>query len=165
MNQFIQLPKELYHNKRYNYISNDAKVLYGFVLDRLELSIKNNLINEHNEVYLIFTREEVQSLINIYSKTATKIFKELNKVQLIQEHRQGLNKLTLIYVGHIIYDDEIERDLKRKIYRSGAVDNSNQEEEELLSNNTNTNNTENIYLVKIVMKKTKNLIVLKRIRK
>lgn len=151
MNQFIQLPKELYHNKRYKHISNDAKVLYGFILDRLELSIKNNWINEDNEVYLIFTREEVQGLINISSKTATKIFKELNKVELIQEHRQGLNKPNLIYVGHIIYDDEQETDLKRKNYRSRVVDNSNQEKEELLSNNTdinntNINNTDNIYL-------------------
>lgn len=151
MNQFIQLPKELYGNKRYKHISNDAKVLYGFLLDRLELSRKNKWINKNGEIYLIFTREEVQNLINISSKTATKIFKELKEVELIQEHRQGLNKPNLIYIGHIIYDDETEKCLKRKIYESRSVSNSELEREysPLINtniNNTNINNTDNINL-------------------
>lgn len=151
MNQFIKLPKELYHNERYKYISNDAKVLYGFLLDRLELSKKNKWINKNNEVYLIFTRQEVQKLIDISSKTATKIFKELKEVELIQEHRQGLNKPNLIYIGHIIYDADEEKVLNHKKYKSRDVDNLNQECRELLSNNTNINNTninntDNIYL-------------------
>lgn len=141
--KFIQVPKELYHNKRYKNISNDAKVLYGFLLDRLELSEKNNWVNENNEIYLIFTRSEVQQLINISSKTSTKIFKELKEVGLIYEQRQGLKKPNIIYVGHIIYDSDetIDESLMRKNYASKYVKSTVQETEKLPLTNTNITNT------------------------
>lgn len=141
--KFIQVPKELFYNKRYKNISNDAKVLYGLLLDRLELSEKNNWVNENNEIYLIFTRSEVQKLINISGKTSTKIFKELKDVGLIYEERQGLKKPNLIYVGHIIYDsvETMEEALKSKNYVSRNVKNAVQETKILPLNNTNKNNT------------------------
>lgn len=72
---------------------------------------KNHWIDDERNIYLIFTREEVQEKLNLSDKTATKAFKQLNNVGLVQEKRQGLGKPNLIYVGK--YNMK-----KRKIYVS-----------------------------------------------
>jgi len=82
-------------------LNSDNKILYAFLLDRLSLSQKNHWIDEEKNIYLIFTREEVQEKLNLSDKTATKAFKQLNEVGLVQEKRQGLGKPNLIYVGKI----------------------------------------------------------------
>lgn len=74
-------------------------MLYGFLLDRLSLSIKNNWHDENGNVYLIFTRKEVQDKLNLSDKTVTKAFKQLSDVNLIYEKKQGFSKPKLIYVA------------------------------------------------------------------
>ena len=56
-NVFYQVPKELFTNPNYSKLSSDSKLLYGFILDRFTLSIKNNWQDENGYVYLIFTRK------------------------------------------------------------------------------------------------------------
>ena len=65
-------------------------MLYSFLLDRLLLSIKNNWHDENGNVYLIFTRKEVQDKLNLSDKTVTKAFKQLSDVNLIYEEKQDL---------------------------------------------------------------------------
>lgn len=101
--QYIQIPKELFFNENYKNLSSDAKLLYGLLLDRMELSRINNWINEKGEIYLIFTREEIQEILNISKPTCAKAFKQLTEKRLIIEKRQGLNKPNLIFIGHIDY--------------------------------------------------------------
>ena len=55
-------------------------------INRLTLSAKNNWIDEIGNVFLIFTRKEVQTILNLSDKTATKAFKQLNECKLIHEH-------------------------------------------------------------------------------
>ena len=43
--------------------------------------------------------KEVQKMLNLSDKTATKAFKQLNECKLIHEKKQGANKPNLIYVG------------------------------------------------------------------
>lgn len=100
--KYYQIPQELFVNEKYkNKLNSDSKILYAFLLDRLSLSQKNHWIDEDNNVYLIFTREEVQEKLNLSDKTVTKSFKILMEVNLVQEKRQGLGKPNLIYVGKI----------------------------------------------------------------
>ena len=87
---------ELFFNKNYrDKLNSDSK----FLLNRLTLSTKNNWIDENGNVFLIFTRKEVQKILNLSDKTATKAFKQLNECMLIHEKKQGANKPNLIYVG------------------------------------------------------------------
>lgn len=90
-NKYYQVPQELFENPLYkNNLNSDSKILYGFLLDRLSLSQKNHWFDKENRVYLIFTREEVQDKLNLSDKTATKAFKQLKDVCLLEEKRQGL---------------------------------------------------------------------------
>ena len=51
---FYRLPKILITDKRFRGISSDAKILYGVMLERMSLSVKNRWFDEKNRVYIIF---------------------------------------------------------------------------------------------------------------
>jgi len=108
---YYQIPKELFTNEYYKgKLSSDAILLYGLLLDRLSLSIKNKWIDENGFIYLILTRKEAQEKLNISDKTATKAFKQLTELKLITEKRIPKGKTYKIYVGKI----------NRKNYDSGT---------------------------------------------
>ena len=54
---FFRIPKLLFTDEAFRVLSSDAKVLYGILLDRMSLSMKNGWIDEENKVYTIFTIE------------------------------------------------------------------------------------------------------------
>ena len=141
--KYYQIPQELFVNEKYkNKLNSDSNILYAFLLDRLSLSQKNHWIDEDNNVYLIFTREEVQEKLNLSDKTVTKSFKILMEVNLVQEKRQGLGKPNLIYVGKINHSDsENLRFLNRKNYDSGIGESTTLDSENLRGINTNNINT------------------------
>jgi hypothetical protein len=58
MYAFYMTPKDLFMNNNYRQMSLESKVLYGLLLDRNQLSIKNNWIDENGHIFIIFTREE-----------------------------------------------------------------------------------------------------------
>ena len=156
-NSYYQIPQELFVNGLYKEnLNSDSKILYAFLLDRLSLSQKNHWFDEYDRVYLIFTREEVQNKLCLSEKTVTKAFKQLSKVNLIAEKRQGLGKPNLIYVGKIQHE-EIITDIKQenlqvlnsKNYGSGEVKSTTLDKEILPTinpNNIKTNiiNTDSI---------------------
>ena len=61
--------------------------MYGLLLDRLSVSIKNKWIDKNGQIYLILTRKEAMEKLNISAKTATKAFKQLRSCKLIDEKR------------------------------------------------------------------------------
>ena len=138
-NSYYKIPQELFVSSLYkDKLNSDSKILYAFLLDRLSLSQKNHWIDEERNIYLIFTREEVQEKLNLSDKTATKAFKQLGDVGLVQEKRQGLGKPNLIYV-EIIANTEQEnlQVLNSKNYGSGKVKNTTLDTEILPTINTN----------------------------
>ena len=72
-NSFFQVPKELFVNPYYTDLILASKVLYGLLLDRLSLSIKNKWTDKDGDIYIIFSRKEAQDYINDYFKTYPKI--------------------------------------------------------------------------------------------
>lgn len=147
-NRYFQIPQELFTNKFYkDKLNSDSKLLYAFLLDRLTLSSKNEWYDENGNVYLIFTRKEVEERLNLSDKTVTKAFKQLEDVKLIYEKRQGMGKTNLIYVGKINHEENYEKENSqnenRKNYDS-RVENSTIQEPEILrginTNNINPNN-------------------------
>ncbi len=131
---------ELFFNKNYrDKLNSDSKILYGFLLNRLTLSAKNNWIDENGNVFLIFTRKEVQERLDLSDKTVTKAFKQLKDCKLIHEKRQGANKPNLIYVGKIDHDEDLIK-LIRKNYESRIVKSTTLDTENLRPNYNNNNN-------------------------
>ena len=161
--KYYQIPQELFVNEKYkNKLNSDSKILYAFLLDRLSLSQKNHWIDEDNNVYLIFTREEVQEKLNLSDKTVTKSFKILMEVNLVQEKRQGLGKPNLIYVGKINHSDsENLRFLNRKNYDSGIEESTTLDSENLRGINTNNINTNIINTDSINSKSDEELLLIK----
>ena len=136
---YYQIPMELFFNKNYkDNLNSDSKILYGFLLNRLTLSRKNNLFDEEGNVFLIFTRKEVQELLNLSDKTATKAFKQLTECKLIYEKKQGSTKPNLIYVGKIEHDKNLIKVI-RKIYESRIVKSTTHDTENLRPKYNNNN--------------------------
>ena len=161
--KYYQIPQELFVNPKYkDNLNSDSKILYAFLLDRLSLSQKNHWIDEDNNVYLIFTREEVQEKLNLSDKTVTKSFKILMEVNLVQEKRQGLGKPNLIYVGKINHSDsENLRFLNRKNYDSGIGESTTLDSENLRGINTNNIKTNIINTDSINPKSDEELLLIK----
>lgn len=110
---YYQMPQELFDNEKYKYLSIEAKVIYSFLLNRMNLSRINHWINNNGEIYLIYTRKEIQSKLNLSDKPVTRAFKELRDTELIKEEKQGFGKPNLIYIGkieHEEYDIEVAED-------------------------------------------------------
>ena len=51
---FYRIPKVLFTDEYFRNLSSDAKVLYGLMLDRMALSIRNNWVDNEGKVYIIF---------------------------------------------------------------------------------------------------------------
>lgn len=100
-NSYYQMPQELFENESYKYLSIEAKVIYSFILNRMNLSKMNHWLNAKGEIYLIYTRKEIQSKLNLSDKPVTRAFKELRETNLIKEEKQGFGKPNLIYIGKI----------------------------------------------------------------
>ena len=120
-NRFYQVPKKLFENPVYNNkLNSDAKLLYALLLDRMELSRKNGWVNNDGEIYLLFSRENIQEMLCISKPTSVKAFRQLTELNLIKEVRQGLGKPNIIYIGKINYSESLENSQKSKFFTSGS---------------------------------------------
>lgn len=102
---FYRVPKVLFTESCFKALSCEAKVLYGLMLDRMSLSIKNRWLDSEDRVYIIFTVEEIAELMNCGTQKAVKLVKELdsnNGIGLIEKKRLGLGKPNVIYVKNFM---------------------------------------------------------------
>lgn len=142
---FYRVPKVLFTNDRFKYLSAEAKTLYGILLDRVPLSAKNGWIDEQGRVYIICTIEEIIADMNCGNKKAIQLLSDLeDKVGLIERKRQGLGKPNLIYVKNFIsVDNPVERHfLKCQNDTSGSIENTSLEVSKGHGNKTDIMNTE-----------------------
>ena len=97
---FYKLPTALFENPKYKDLSNDAKLLYSLVLDRITLSVKNKKgwIDKNGNIYCYFTNKTAQELLNRSERVIIKLKKELHEAELLLEQRQGLTKPNRIYI-------------------------------------------------------------------
>ena len=135
---FYRIPKALFQEQRFQNLSTDAKTLYGILLDRMGLSVKNGWLDEQGRVYIIFPVQEVMDTLGCADNKATKLFRELEKFGLIERKRRGLGKPNLIYVKN--FADP--RCRNRGKNGSGAADSAQQETAKSRGNKTEWNNTE-----------------------
>ena len=62
---YYQIPMELFFNKNYkDKLNSDSKILYGFLLNRLALSKKNNWFDEEGNVFFVFDKLKVDQNFN-----------------------------------------------------------------------------------------------------
>ena len=146
--QFYRIPKLLITSEQFKDISVEAKLLYGLMLDRLSLSIKNGWFDSLNRAYIIYTIEDVTEDMHCGSQKAVKLVAELEKkAGLIKKKRQGLGKPSLIYVlkfSTVCPQNTSESQFKNgENHNSGNVKITTQEFPNSQPNKTNQNQTEN----------------------
>lgn len=108
---FYRIPKVLFTDDYFRNLSSDAKVLYGLMLDRMALSIKNRWIDESNRVYIIFSLEQVMKYMNCGRDKGMKTLAELDTkkgIGLIERVKQGFGKPDIIYVKSFVMKKKTE---------------------------------------------------------
>ncbi|HDD7172840.1 TPA: replication initiator protein A [Staphylococcus aureus] len=96
--KFYQLPKVFFTNDKYIQLSNDAKIAYALLKDRLELSIKNNWFDENGDIFFIYTNENLKTILNCHKAKLIKIKKELTEADLLEQIRCGQGKPNKLYL-------------------------------------------------------------------
>lgn len=99
---FYRIPKLLFTDEYFKGLSCEAKVLYGLMLDRMGLSVKNGWVDEKGRVYIIFTQDDVMELLNCKSQKAAKLLGELYDIGLTEKKRQGQGKPNMIYIKNFV---------------------------------------------------------------
>ena len=95
---FFRIPKALFQEQRFQNLSTDAKTLYGILLDRMSLSVKNEWFDQKGRVFIIFTVEDVKRTLRCADNKATRLLRELEGFGLIERKRRGQGKPCLVYV-------------------------------------------------------------------
>lgn len=123
--QYLRFPLALLANPKYREISLEAKMVYALLLNRLTLSQKNGWVNDKQEVYLIYTREEAAATLNVSYKKVIATFRELIAVELLAETRQGRGYPNLLYV----LKAELSNEEAGKFTDEFAVENAGENED------------------------------------
>lgn len=95
--QYFQLPKWLF-KEPYKKLSNNAKIMYALLYNRLDLSLESKWHDRNGQVFMYFTTAEFCEELGCSEKTVTKIKKELVTSGLLREERQGLTKPNRLYI-------------------------------------------------------------------
>ena len=98
---FYRVPRLLIKDERFKGLSSDAKLLYGLMLDRMSMSMKNGWLDDENRAYIIYAVENIMEDLGCSKPTCIKVIKELdadNGIGLIEKKRRGLGKPDIIYV-------------------------------------------------------------------
>ena len=120
--KFYQLPKVFFTNPKYTKLSNDAKITWSILRDRLDLSIRNNWVDKNGDIFFIYTNEKLKSILNISSPNKlSKIKKELTQADLFSQIRVGLNKPNKLYIkkpevteADVYYISQQENDIEHR---------------------------------------------------
>ena len=102
---FLRILKVLFTEERFKGLSLEAKVLYGLLLDRRSLSMKNEQLDDDNRVFIHCTLENIIEDLGYSSGKCVKIMQGLDDkkgIGLIERKKQGLGKPDIIYVKNFL---------------------------------------------------------------
>ena len=149
---FYRIPKLLFTSEVFKALTTDAKVLYGLMLDRMTLSMKNKWFDSENRAYIYFSLEDVMELLNCKKNKAVKTIQELdgeNGMGLIEKKRQGQGKPTIFYVKNFIINDSEVGKTNFKITKKQTSKGLYYQPLEVLKTNPNKNYSNKNYLSNI----------------
>ena len=127
---FYRIPKVFFTDDSYRVLSTESKVLYGILLERMNLSARNGWVDKEGRVFIVFTVDEIMRSLGCADQKATKLMNELERAGLIERKRQGLCRPNLIYVKNFIRGPggpQESRPLNRENHDSGTVKTTAQE--------------------------------------
>lgn len=101
---FYRIPKLLLIGNAYAGLSIEAKLLYGMLMDRMGMSLKNEWIDDNNRVYIIYPIAEIQDDLNVSRKKAMEYLSELVNFGLVTKKVRGLGLPSLLYPMKFIFE-------------------------------------------------------------
>lgn len=104
---FYRLPKALITDSRFKEVSNNAKLLYGLMLDRMSLSARSGWFDEENRVYIKYAVKTIMEDLNCSKPTAVGLIKELQNIGLIDIVQQS-GLANIIYVKNFVSGESSE---------------------------------------------------------
>ena len=112
---FYRIPKILVTSPTFKRVSDSAKLLYGLMLDRMGLSIRNGWVDDENRAYIFFTTNDVMEQMCCGTEKATKLLAEIDAekgIGLIERKKQGQGKPAIIYLKKFYISENNDRDLR-----------------------------------------------------
>ena len=138
---FYRTPKIFFTDKRFKELSAEARILYGIMLDRMGLSVRNEWRDDEGKVFIYMTIDNVQETMGCARQKAVALLKELADFGLIEKKKQGLCKPSRIYVKNFVrvWKSNFQED---EIQTTGGVKIIPPEGWKSYSNNIEINNTD-----------------------
>ncbi|MCC0649296.1 replication initiator protein A [Clostridioides sp. ZZV15-6598] len=103
----IQIPKALFYEDKYikpsdkKPLSAQAKILYGFLLDRTKLSLSNEWYDDKNRLFIKCDQISMSEFLGVSEKTARGYKNELINFNLLEEDKTGQGKSNLLYLKKV----------------------------------------------------------------
>ena len=142
---FYRVPKILFSEKEFAGLSTDAKMLYGLLLDRMQLSAKNNWVDEEGRIYIYFKIDSIMEALSCGNKKACSLLAELDDkkgIGLISRVKQGMGRPDRIYVHKCInYEMSKRHFMKCQNDTSCDVESKSHDVSQSHRNNNEKNNT------------------------
>ena len=123
---FVRIPRIMLMGKEFQVLSMSAKMLYGVLLDRMSLSMRNGWLDEQNRVYIIYQIREIQNDLGFSKKKAMELLSELEQFGLLQKKRRGRGLPNILYVESFM-EDSSARDTEMGSSVTEAEENRNVE--------------------------------------
>ena len=147
MYTFYRVPKVLFTDPVFGRLSTEARLLYGLLLDRMQLSAKNGWMDEDGKVFIYFTVENIMEALSCGNKKAGQLLAELDDrkgIGLITREHQGLGRPDKIYVRKCIPPPDMSKGHGQTCQNdtSGDVETTRQDMSKRHTNNTEINKTE-----------------------
>lgn len=143
---FYRVPKLLFTEPVFAKLSTDAKLLYGLLLDRMQLSMRNGWLDATGKVYIYFTVESIMEALSCGNKKAGQLLAELDDkrgIGLITRVRQGQGKPDKIFVHKCVLPEMLKGHLQKcQNDMSGSVEMTGLDMSKGHANKTDRNNTE-----------------------
>ena len=118
----------LLYKKEYRQLSNDAKLLYQYLLKRFSVTEMkyeeaietNNLeeftfIDEKGKLFCFASNDELMFVLNVSEPTIVKCKKELNSVNLLEEVKQSIHKTNRLYLYKVVMDLEDKKEFQDEL--------------------------------------------------
>lgn len=121
--RYYQVPVAFFTNPYYKDLSNDSKLAYAILKNRLILSIKNNWLDNDGAVYIFYTQDKLSEIMNISKRTITNVINQLKENNLIDVVQQGRGLPAKIYVKKLKPNTNASR--------NDFIESNNEQEDEI----------------------------------
>jgi len=152
----LEVSTFLIYKKQYREISNDAKLMYQYLLKRFSVSevkleeameantMENfSFLDENEDLFCFCSNDELRFVLNLSEKSVIKAKKELAAVQLLDEVKQTAHKTNRLYVNKVTMVIEDRTEFKEGLVAFKEAEHKKRKEKNAKRNTKKTSNPQN----------------------